>query len=307
MSTRPTVSVIIPTRNRVTRLLAAIESVRSQTLHDLEIIVVDDASTDGTATALAALAAGEPRLCVLHHDKPLGAPAARNRGIERASGRFVAFLDDDDEWLPNKAERQVEHLLAHPEEQAVSCHHELLDHARGSFAFRGPTTLDRRDLLWDNFAGSTSLCMMRTPRSNDGPRFDEQLASMQDWDLWMQCGRRGPIGVVPAVLARHVAHADERITTNAVAQVAGRRAFLERYSDEMSPRCLDYQRMRLRLAEQRAHRGLGELLQSLGHARASTTALLAACAAAGRLGWRTGDPGRGARLLHRAARRDRSR
>lgn len=307
MSTRPTVSVIVPTRNRVTSLLAAIGSIRSQTLHDLEIIVVDDASNDSTATTLAVLAAGEPRLCVLRHDKPLGAPAARNRGIERASGQFLAFLDDDDEWLPEKAERQVAHLLDHPAEQAVSCHHELVDHARGSFAFRGPTTLDRQDLLWDNFAGSTSLCMMRTPVSNGGPRFDEQLASMQDWDLWVRCARQGPIGVVPAVLARHVAHAEERITTNAAAQVAGRRAFLERYSDEMSPRCLDYQRMRLRLAEQPARTGLGELLQSLRHARPSTTALLAACAAAGRLGWRTGDPGRGARVLHRAARRDRSR
>lgn len=105
MSEPPAISVIIPTFNRAARLQRAIRSVMAQTWHDLEIIVVDDGSTDATQDVLGSIR--EPRLIVVRHEANLGSPVARNSGMSVARGQFVAFLDSDDEWLPAKLERQV--------------------------------------------------------------------------------------------------------------------------------------------------------------------------------------------------------
>jgi len=102
---RGLVSVVIPTLNRPEAVCRAVASVQAQTYRNLEIIVVVDGDDPPTVTALAAL--NEPRLKVVVHGKNKGPGAARNTGVEYASGRWVAFLDDDDEWLPPKLEVQV--------------------------------------------------------------------------------------------------------------------------------------------------------------------------------------------------------
>ena len=100
MTTKPTVSVYIPTRNRQALLARALESVLAQDHRDIEVIVVDDGSTDHTAAYLAAMAAQEPRLTVLRNEHPMGAPQARNRAIHSAKGAFITGLDDDDHFPP---------------------------------------------------------------------------------------------------------------------------------------------------------------------------------------------------------------
>ncbi|PSP80879.1 glycosyl transferase family 2 [Halobacteriales archaeon QS_4_69_225] len=104
----PTVSVIIPTYDRAPVLGRAIDSVLAQTHTDLEVVVVDDASTDETAAVVERRR--DPRLERVAHDENRGASAARNTGIEHATGEYVAFLDSDDEWRPRKLERQLERL-----------------------------------------------------------------------------------------------------------------------------------------------------------------------------------------------------
>ncbi|RBI60657.1 glycosyltransferase family 2 protein [halophilic archaeon] len=101
----PTVSVIVPTYNRADALPRTIESVLSQTLEDIELIVVDDASQDDTPAVVASY--DDDRVQFVQHDENQGASAARNTGIERAEGEYVAFLDSDDVWLPTKLEKQV--------------------------------------------------------------------------------------------------------------------------------------------------------------------------------------------------------
>jgi glycosyltransferase involved in cell wall biosynthesis len=98
---QPTVTVVIPAHNRVGTISAAIESVRSQSFEDIEIIVVDDGSTDGTADIARLVALGEPRMRVLSHPVNRGAQAARNTGIRAARGEWVAFLDSDDHYYPD--------------------------------------------------------------------------------------------------------------------------------------------------------------------------------------------------------------
>src|SRR6056297_2960635 len=99
------VSVIIPTYNRAKTLLRAIDSALAQTIDDLEVVVVDDGSTDNTESVLAAY--DDPRVRPVIHETNQGANVARNTGLEHACGEYVAFLDSDDEWHPAKLERQL--------------------------------------------------------------------------------------------------------------------------------------------------------------------------------------------------------
>ena len=99
------VSVIIATRNRSTLLAETLRSVLGQRGVDFEVIVVDEASTDDTAALLAAL--DDPRVRVIRHGEALGLSAARNHGAAEANGDWLAFIDDDDLWAPDKLARQL--------------------------------------------------------------------------------------------------------------------------------------------------------------------------------------------------------
>lgn len=102
------ISVVIPTYNRVYTLERAIQSVFAQTFQDFELIVVDDASTDGTREYLGKLASsGNPKLRVFQQGENRGVSTARNIGIENSHGQWIAFLDSDDEWLPEKLSAQM--------------------------------------------------------------------------------------------------------------------------------------------------------------------------------------------------------
>jgi glycosyltransferase involved in cell wall biosynthesis len=114
------VSVIIPTRNRPGLVVRAIDSALKQSFNSIEVIVVVDGADEETAQALAKIA--DPRLSVVTLPESVGAPEARNVGVRQARGRWVAFLDDDDEWLPAKIERQIEAAHASRwKEPVISC------------------------------------------------------------------------------------------------------------------------------------------------------------------------------------------
>jgi teichuronic acid biosynthesis glycosyltransferase TuaG len=104
------VSVVMPAHNSEALLGESVRSVAAQTYGDWELVIVDDASTDGTLAAARAMAAEEPRIRIVALEQNAGAAEARNRGIEAASGQYLAFLDSDDLWLPNKLAIQVEFM-----------------------------------------------------------------------------------------------------------------------------------------------------------------------------------------------------
>src|SRR2546425_10141458 len=104
MYSPPLVSVVIPTRNRALRLRRAIQSACGQTVRELEILVVDDGSTDDTPGVVESAAAADRRVRLIRKDRSAGAPAARNDGIRAAGGELIATLDDDDEWDAAKLE-----------------------------------------------------------------------------------------------------------------------------------------------------------------------------------------------------------
>ena len=187
----PDVSVVIPTHNRRRLLPFTLHSVLWQRGVDLEVIVVDDGSGDGTSEFLRAVQ--DPRVRVLRHEVAQGVSAARNHGIAEARGRWVAFLDDDDLWSPRKLAFQLDALRRSGRNWAYAGAVEISMDDR-VFDGRPPFTAEEvmREVAARNMvhAGSSNVVVEKEwlPR----PAFDGSLHHSPDWDLWIRLARKGP-------------------------------------------------------------------------------------------------------------------
>jgi glycosyltransferase involved in cell wall biosynthesis len=198
----PRVSVIIPTYNRARLVTEAVASVLGQTYRDLEILVVDDASTDGTVAALAAWR--EVRVC--RHSSRQGVAAARNTGAAAARGEWLAFLDSDDLWLPDKLARQMAYLQDRPD--LLLCQTDETWVRRG---VRVNKPLTHRKVGGRIFFPSLDRCLISPsavilPRRlwEDHGGFDATLPAAEDYDLWLRLTWRYEVGLVdePLVIKR---------------------------------------------------------------------------------------------------------
>ncbi|MGH9541802.1 MAG: glycosyltransferase family 2 protein [Terriglobales bacterium] len=197
----PKVSVIIPTYNCARYLPAAIESVLRQTYRDFEIIVVNDGSPDDTDTAVA------PYLERIIYIKQanLGAPAARNRGLAASTGELIAFLDDDDEWMPEKLELQLPAFddprvgLVYSDIRVVHDDGHVIE------SFLATRPLAASGYIFENFLASgfilTSCVVVSRRCLEDVGHFDESMRSLQDFDLWFRILRRWKAALVRRALA----------------------------------------------------------------------------------------------------------
>jgi len=198
MATSIAVSVIVPTYNRATLLLTALRSIAAQSFQDLELIVVDDGSTDRTRELVSAL--GNPKIRYFYQENR-GAAAARNLGIKRSRGEFVAFLDSDDCWLEAKLERQVDLLQTQRSPGCVTGYflHTLRGRRMAVVPSAEATSL--RGILWKNTLQpcTTFACRRSVFRQVGG--FDETLRRGQDTDWLIRYRRTYEIGIVPEILA----------------------------------------------------------------------------------------------------------
>lgn len=195
----PQVSVIIPTYNRAALVVEAVASVLGQTWSDYELIVVDDGSTDAT---LAVLAPYRDRLQVLRHPRRRGVSAARNTGARKARGEWLAFLDSDDLWLPEKLTRQLGWLTAHPGLQIAQTEELWLRHGRRVNPGRRHRKPGGRIFL-----PSLNLCLvspsaviLRRTLFWEMGGFDEALPACEDYDLWLRLSWQYDIGLLPEPL-----------------------------------------------------------------------------------------------------------
>ena len=185
----PVVSVILTACNVAPFIEQAAESALRQTHTQLELIIVDDGSTDGSAEKADALT--DPRVRVIHQ-RNAGSSAARNAGIEAARGRYLAFLDGDDYWLPEKVARQVALLESHPEVD-LSFSLSITVHAFGNVIgvqsghAGGPVSF--RELLIDNPIRSGSSVVVRTEAMKEAGGFDPALRACTDYDGWLRVAR----------------------------------------------------------------------------------------------------------------------
>jgi glycosyltransferase involved in cell wall biosynthesis len=208
----PIVSVITATRNRSRWLREAIASVQAQTLADWEHIIVDDGSTDDTRAVVEALAARDARIRYVYHAPrraTRAAAAARNVGLRLARGTYLAFLDDDDRYLPHKLSSQVEQLERHPAWAFVYAPMWL-------FRDADPTRIVGRapeGVLDTTYTGlierspiQIPTILVRRARVEEAGLFDETLSSGEGMDLWRRIARRCPFGATDEPVALYRIH-----------------------------------------------------------------------------------------------------
>jgi glycosyltransferase involved in cell wall biosynthesis len=178
------ISVVIPTYNRAHSILRALESVFSQTLVPGEIIVVDDASSDDTAQVLAPYA---DRIRIVRHETNAGASAARNTGIAAAKGAWVAFLDSDDAWRPEKLARQLAFMTEHGTN--VCCTNCALIWPDGQVepAYRPyPPRMEIGHYVWGCFTCPGSTLIARRDLITAVGGYDLRYPRYEDWDLFLR-------------------------------------------------------------------------------------------------------------------------
>ena len=236
-ATRPLVSVVIPTRDRLELLRHAVNSVLKQSQADLELIIVDDASEDGTAGYLAELQRHYDRIRTLRNAVPCGGAGARNQGISHSRGQWIAFLDDDDEWLPEKLQRQLQLLDSSASAVACSCNFVMRFSSGRSKLVQVPPYATLQQLLLENELGSASLCICSSKVLRDIGGFDASLRSGQDQDLWVRVRQHGDVVVCGEPLVLYRAHAGRRITNNMQSQYIGARRFYFKHRRMMDPLC----------------------------------------------------------------------
>lgn len=208
-SPAPLVSVIIPTYNGAAFIVDAVASALAQTYAPVEVIVIDDGSTDDTRKLLEPFAG---RIQYVYQ-RNAGVSAARNRGIVQARGEWIAFLDADDVWLPSKVQRQFDHLEQHPRAGLVHSDAEYLEGTTGVRSRRAkPRELFvgycDRQLLLGNRVVLSSVMIKRSVLETVG-HFDENIArsTTEDYDLWLRTAREFEFAYVDEPLILYRIHA----------------------------------------------------------------------------------------------------
>ena len=212
------VSAIITTYKRPPEVVErAAKSVLNQTYSDVELIIVDDSPASyelRDSVHYMASSLGE-RVTYVQHEKNMGACAARNTGIKHAKGEFVAFLDDDDEWLPEKIEKQLSVMEKNKSAALVYC-------GRYTYIVSEDKTIEENvefhsgkvyeKLILNNFIGSTSFPLIRKSVAEKLGGFDVNMKAAQDCEFWLRIAREYDVDYVPEPLVRYYIHEGEQIT-----------------------------------------------------------------------------------------------
>jgi len=224
----PSVSVVIPVKNRPELIARAIASALCQSYPILEVIVVDDASTDHTVSVIQELQKDEARLRLVRSEVSIGANAARDAGVKQSVGELVAFLDSDDFWKVDKISIQVEALAANT--QAVASFTGIVaDYGLGTLVDRPlPKKVSETKLRGVNALGGCSTVVLKRDVYLQVGGFDRSLPSCQDWDLWLRLRQIGPFILVHEPLVVCDSTDAPRISNNLDAVYQGHALFFKR-------------------------------------------------------------------------------
>ena len=195
---REQISVVIPCYNRRDRILASVESVLGQSHENLELIVVDDGSTDGTAALFENYP--DKRLRFLRYEQNRGACHARNYGAERSTGEYLAFQDSDDVWHRDKLEKQIHHIRETGADMSF-CGMNRISESGSQFYYPvHPFHPERglEEMLAENRAGTQTMLMRRSVWER--LRFDESFRRYQDWDFSIRAAQNFQLAYLPEAL-----------------------------------------------------------------------------------------------------------
>lgn len=185
------VSIVMPAYNAEKYIEQSIKSVLEQTYTDYELIIVDDCSTDGTARVVEKMAAGDSRIVFLKAEKNAGVSAARNLAISRAAGEWIAFLDSDDLWAPDKLEKQLSFMAANPGARLTYTASAFIDDEGNpySYVMRVTPTITHREILYRNLVSCSSVIVEKS-LVQKYPFGDTKMC--EDTAVWLQILREIP-------------------------------------------------------------------------------------------------------------------
>jgi teichuronic acid biosynthesis glycosyltransferase TuaG len=248
MNEKPLVSVVIPTFNHAPLLKRALDSVVAQTYSDWEAIVVNNFSTDETIDVVNSFKDDRIKLVNFKNNGIIA--SSRNRGIKLAQGKFVAFLDSDDNWYPNKLEKCIDHAM---HGATLVCHGEMWINSDLSTreVMYGPVSrADYQSLLFRGNCISTSTTFIETELLRSVNGFDEsaEIITAEDYDLWMRLAATQPTTVfIPEILGEF--HRLSNSASSAVLRnLSSEKAVLRKHFTEQSASVLNRLRQRHRFA-----------------------------------------------------------
>lgn len=242
---QPIVSVIIPTYNRANYLEKSIRSVLSQNILDIEIIVINNYSTDNTLEVINSF--NDKRIKIIHFKNDGVIARSRNQGLVQSSGKYISFLDDDDLWCPDKLELQIEYLETHPELSLVYSNAIIIDEngTRKGYLLNQEKAKQGRvflDLLGGNFITILTVLMRRELLESIG-LFNEEpsLIAVEDYEYWMRLAFSFGFGYINKPLALYRIHSVSMSKKNSVAllrqkvlqMLLSNRNVAEKYHDEI--------------------------------------------------------------------------
>ena len=207
MTAAPFVSVLMPVYNPGRFLAEAVDSVLAQTYPAFELVIIDDASNDGSSEQLAAYTARDPRVRVFRQPANMGIVAARNRAFREASGdsRYFAILDSDDLALPDRLERQVAFLEAHPDHMLVGGHTLIVDEAGRSLGIRRyPVAYAQICAVITRYNPiAQPAVMLRRSVIDALGGYSPEFPRCQDYDLWLRIAAQHPIANLDVPVIRY--------------------------------------------------------------------------------------------------------
>ena len=221
------VSAVITTHRREPQIVErALKSILNQTYKDIEVFVVDDSPNDYEyRDSVATMVQSYAKMGVVYipHDTCKGACAARNTGLAAAKGEFIGFLDDDDEWLPEKIEEQLKGF----ENDTIA-----LVYCASKIIYEDTEVIKTgilpnikgyvyNELLFENFIGSTSFPLIRTKVLKEIGGFDVLMQSAQDYDVWLRIAEKYEVNFVENPLVLYHFHSGDQITKNPSKKVSG--------------------------------------------------------------------------------------
>lgn len=231
------ISVIIPTHNRADILPRAIKSIQDQTRPVDEIIVVSDGSTDNTEEVVRKLADKDSRIRLIAYHPGHNGNYARNKGLEAATGEFIAFLDDDDEWLPKKTELQMRIFEREPDVGLVYASQNCIYSDTGITyqtqpMYRGD--LSKRIFIRGEMGTPSQVMVRRSVLDQTGP-FDLELGALQDYDLWIRCCLVTKVDFVPEPCIKYYnSTSTNQVSANTEKYIHARLYIREKYRNEIA-------------------------------------------------------------------------
>jgi len=231
------VTAIITSYKRDTEIVErAVNSILDQTFSDIEILIVDDNVPDSSYSADLKKLCEEKNIVYLTQNANKGACSARNYGIKHASGDYIGFLDDDDEWLPEKIEKQLAVFSKDPDVGLVYCRGNIVNEETRKVTSiynenNIKTDLSFQELLGKDYIGSTSQPLVRKECFENVGGFWEEQPARQDYEMWLRISQKYKIFGIKDILFNHNMHEGEQISRSSEKSFRGYKNILERYSD----------------------------------------------------------------------------